>query len=89
MTEDYSRAEHRLHTVSKSSISQVILPQVFFLFFFKSIYIKRALNTGTCIQQGEKFYSAGLHKNNVLATANTGKTGERFGEKMQVNGLEG
>ena len=42
------------------------------------IYIPRALNTGTCIQQGDLFYSAGLHRNRctqeaVLATANTGK----------------
>ena len=27
------------------------------------IYIPRALNTGTCIQQGDLFYSAGLHRN--------------------------
>ena len=37
------------------------------------IYIPRALNTGTCIQQGSLFYSAGLHRNHVLATANTGE----------------
>ena len=37
------------------------------------IYILRALNMGTCIQQGDLFYSAGLH-----STANTGKTWERF-----------
>ena len=27
------------------------------------IYISRALNTGTCIQQGDLFYFAGLHRN--------------------------
>ena len=26
--------------------------------FFELIYIRRALNTGTCIQQGDLFYSA-------------------------------
>ena len=35
----------------------------------------RALNTGTCLWQGDLFYSAGLHRNHVLATANTGKIG--------------
>ena len=56
--------------------------------FLQPIYIPWALNTGTCIQQGDLFYSAGLHRNHVLATTNTGKIG-RGSEKMQVNGLEG
>ena len=38
-----------------------------------------ALNTGTCIQQGDLFYSAGQHMK---------KMGEVL-ENMQVNGLEG
>ena len=46
--------------------------------FFESIYIPRALNTGTCIQQGNLFYSARLQRNHVLATANTGKIGRGF-----------
>ena len=46
------------------------------LFFFQPIYIPRALSTGTCIQQGDLFYSAGLHRNHELATANTEKLGE-------------
>ena len=46
--------------------------------FSEPIYIPRALNTGTCIQQGGLFYTAGLHRNHVLATANTGKNWERF-----------
>ena len=46
--------------------------------FFEPIYIARALNTGTCIRQGDLFYSAGLHRNHVLATANTGKIGRGF-----------
>ena len=48
--------------------------------FFEPIYIPRALNTGTCIQQGDLFYSAGLHSNHVLATDNTGEIGRRFGK---------
>ena len=47
---------------------------------FQHIYIPRALNTGTCIQQGDLFYSAGLHRNNVLATADTGEIGRGFGK---------
>ena len=31
--------------------------------FFEPIYIPRAVNTGTCIRQGDLFYSAGLHGN--------------------------
>ena len=52
--------------------------------FFESIYIRRTLNTGTCILQGDLFYSAGLHRNHVLATANTGKQNwERFWKKCR------
>ena len=54
--------------------------------FFEPIYIPRALNTGTCIWQGDLFNSAGLHRNHVLATANTGELGRGFGKKMLVNG---
>ena len=43
------------------------------------IYIPRALNTGTCVRQGDLFHPAGLHRNHVLATANTGKIGRDFG----------
>ena len=42
--------------------------------------IPRALSTGTCNQQGNLFYSAGLHRNQVLATANTGDIGRGFGK---------
>ena len=48
--------------------------------FFEPIYIPRALNTGTGIRQGDLFYSAGLRRNHVLATANTGKIGRVFGK---------
>ena len=41
--------------------------------FFYPIYIPQALNTGTCLRQGDLFYPVGLHRNHVLATANTGK----------------
>ena len=48
--------------------------------FFEAIYIPRALNTGTCLRQGGLFYSAGLHRNHALATANTGEIGRGFGK---------
>ena len=43
---------------------------------------------GTYLRQDYLFYSAGLHRNHVLATANTGQIGRGFG-KMQVNEPEG
>ena len=46
--------------------------------FFRLFYIPRALSTGTSIRQGDLLYSAGLHRNHVLATANTGKIGRGF-----------
>ena len=55
---------------------------------FEPIYIPQALNMGTCIRQGDLFYSAGLYRNHVLATANTGEIGRGFG-KIQGNGPEG
>ena len=48
--------------------------------FFELINIPRALNTDTCIQQGNLVYSAGLHKNHVLVTVNTGESGRGFGK---------
>ena len=84
-TKDYIRAEHKLHSISKIFISQVIIPDVM---VFEPVYNPRELSTGTCIQLGDLFYFAGLHRNHVLAPANTGEIGRGFG-KMQVNGLEG
>ena len=45
--------------------------------FSEPIYIPRALNTGTCLRQGDLFYSAGLHRNHVLASQHR-KNQERF-----------
>ena len=78
-------AEHKFRSISKVFMSQVIIPQVM---FFQPIHIARTPNTGTCIRQGDLFYSAGLHRNHVLATANTEEIKRGFG-KMQVNGPEG
>ena len=35
---------------------------------------------GTCIQQGDLFYSVGLHRNHVSARANTEEIGRGFGK---------
>ena len=47
---------------------------------FEPIYIPRPLNMGTSIRQGDIFYSAGLYRNHVLATANTGEIGRGLGK---------
>ena len=50
--------------------------------FFEPVYILRALNRESCLRQGDLFYSMGLHRNHVLATANTGKIGKGFGKNV-------
>ena len=55
---------------------------------FEPIYIPWALSTGTCIQQGGLFYSAGLHRNQK-ATPNTGKKLREVWETAQVNDWKG
>ena len=57
----------------------------FTTFFFSPIYIPRALNTGTYIQQGDLFYPAGLFYSEIYSQRKIG----RGLEKMQVNGPEG
>ena len=47
------------------------------------IHIPRALNTGTCIQQGDQFYSAGLHRNPYVSHSQHRKTTERFWKKCR------
>ena len=58
-------------------ISQVIIPQVM---FSEPIYMPRALSTGICLWKDDLFYTAGLHRSHVLATANTGKIRRGFGK---------
>ena len=48
--------------------------------FFEPIYIPRTLNTGTCIQQGDLFYSAGLHRNHSQHRRNQERFGKNAGE---------
>ena len=76
---------YKLHSISKLLISKVTIPPVR---FYVPINVPRALHTGTCIRQGDLFYSAGLYRNHVLATANTGEVGRGFG-KMRRMGRKG
>ena len=72
-SKDYIRAEHKLQSISKLFIPQVIIPntkttaQIVFTIskrktrktttrVLEPICIPRALNTGTCIQQGDLFF---------------------------------
>ena len=47
--------------------------------FLEPIYIPRALNTGTCIQQGDLFYPAGVHRNRYWPQLTQEKIGRGFG----------
>ena len=47
--------------------------------FFEPVYTPWALNTGTCIQQGDLFYSAGLHRNRYWPQLTQEKIGRGFG----------
>ena len=67
-------------TISKLFILQVIIPQ---FMFFEPIYIPRALNTGTCIQQGDPFYSSGLHRNRCWPQTIRGKFARSFGRNAR------
>ena len=70
---DYIRVEHNLYSFSKLFIPQVIMPLILstnserkptktITHVLEPIYRSRVLNTGTCIQQGDLFYSAGQHR---------------------------
>ena len=127
-TEDYIRAEHKLQSVSKLFILQIIIPQDFGAYscsagtqnclaswcfeprqpqritsglktnllylpviHFTSNYTTShvflaykyssgtQLNTGTCIQQCDLFYSAGLHRNEKIGRGFGKNAGEWTG----------
>ena len=56
--------------------------------FFLAYSYSADTQHGNRLRQGDLFYSVGQHRNHVLATANTGEIGGRFGKKMQLNGPE-
>ena len=52
--------------------------------FFQPIYIPRALNTGTCIKQGDLSYSAGLHRN-VKIGRGFGKNASEWTGRVEIS----
>ena len=60
-----------------------MIPQVVF-FCVWPIYIPRALNTGTCIQQCGLFYSAGPHRNEKIGRGFGKNEGEWTG-RVEIN----
>ena len=71
-----------LSTISERKHTKIIK------YVLKPIYIPRALNTGTCIEQGDLFHSAGLHRYRCWPQLTQEKLERGFG-KTQVNGPEG
>ena len=67
-------------------IPQVVFLSFFFLFFllFLPIYIPRALNTGTCIQQCDLFYSAGIHRKEKIRRG-FGKNADEWTGGVEIN----
>ena len=76
-TKDYIRAEHKLHSTSKSFISQVIIPQVM---FFLACLCSVGSQHGHLHSAGWPILFCGPTQEPVLATANTGENRERFGK---------
>ena len=60
-----------VHFTSHHTTSRV------FCCLFKQVYIPRVLNTGTCIHQGDLFYSAGLHRNHSQHRKKLGEVSEK------------
>ena len=94
-TRDYVRAEHKLRTISKLFISQIIISQVMVCFFFcvcvvffLAYFYSADTQHGNLHPQGWPISFCGPTQESVLATAN-GKKSREVLEKMQVNGPEG
>ena len=81
-TKDYIRAEHKLHSISKSFISLVIIPQVMFLASAGTQHGEPASNRVTY------FILRAYTGSSVSHSQHRRKLGEVL-EKMQVNGPEG
>ena len=58
------------------------------MFFLVYLY-SRALNTGTCIQQCDLFYSAGLHRNEKIRTGFGKNAGERIRREINREEIPG
>ena len=90
-TKDYIRAEHILHSISTSFISQVIMPQVFFK---KKIFLAYLYSADTQLRNLHPAWwpilFCGPTQEPMLATADTGKKkkkiGKSFGKKCRWMG---
>ena len=88
-TEDYIRAEHKLHPICRLFISQVIIPQVMFLKKYFLAYLYSAgTQHGNPHQTGWPILFCGPTQEPVSQSQHRRKSGEVL-EKTQVNGLEG
>ena len=87
-TKDYIRAEHKLHTVFKLFISQVIIPQVMFVCLFVfSLFIFRGHSTQELDSGRVTYFILRAYTESLLPQPTQKKSGEVL-EKMQVNGPE-
>ena len=77
-------AEHKLYLQVINFTSRHTTSHVFL-----SLFIFRGHSTREPASSRVTFYSASLHRNHVLATANTEKKSGEVLEKMQVNGPVG
>ena len=83
ITKDYIKAEHKLHSNSKIFISQVSIPEVWFL----SLFIFHGNSTREPASGRVTYLILRAYTGTTcLATANTEESGEVL-DKMQVNGF--
>ena len=89
-------AEHKLQSNFNQSPSHSFHKSLFLKPQLKTIthvlepiYISRPLSTGTCIQQGDLFYSAGLHRNRCQPQLAQEKLWRGFGNSSEQTGRVG
>ena len=79
------RSEHKLHSISRLFISQIIQVMFFFL-----AYVSWALNTRTCIQQGNlKYFILQAYTGTMYQPQPTQEKSGQVLEKVQMNGPDG
>ena len=98
ITKGYIRAEHKLHSVSKLFISQVMIPQVMdrcccccFLFFYFCLFIFRVHSKREPASRRVTYFILRAYTGTgVSHSQRRKKNRERFLlKKMQMNGLQG
>ena len=85
---DYIRAEHKLHSVSKLFISQVIIPQVIFVVVVVGLFIFGGHSTREPASNRLTYFILQAYRGTGVSHSQHNKMGEVL-EKMQVNGPEG